>query len=130
MLTMRTEEPYVLGALRSGFVGYVLKNQPLEDLIQAIADVSAGGIYMSPAISVAAVEAWKSGVSGQVLLCPRERQTLQLISEGHATKDAAYRLGISVKTAEAHRRNLMAKLGIHTTAELVRYGIRCGLVQP
>ena len=129
MLTMHTEEPYVLAALRTGFRGYVLKSQPLEELIQAIAQVSTGGIYLSPAVSVAVVEAWKSGSPGRVLP-PRERQTLQLISEGYSTKEIADRLGISVKTAESHRARLMAKLGLHTTAELVRYAIRSGLVQP
>ncbi len=116
LLTMHEEDQYILEALRIGVHGYVLKRQAVADLVQAIRDVNRGTIYLSPGISRAVVDL-------------REREILQLVAEGHSTKQAAEILGISVKTAESHRSRLMGKLDIHETAGLVRYAIRRGLIQ-
>jgi len=102
--------------------GYVLKNQAASDLIHAIQQVSRGQFYLSPGVSRAVVEAYRTKSDSPAdPLTARERQVLQLIAEGKSTKDAASLLGISVKTAESHRMRLMQKLDIHETASLVRY---------
>lgn len=131
LLTMHTEDPYVMEALRAGIRGYLLKTQAAQDLVQAIHEVSRGSMYLSPGISRAVVEAYlaKSELPPDPLT-PREREVLQLIAEGKTTKEAAGVLGVSVKTAESHRTRIMEKLEIHETASLVRYAIRRGLVQP
>ena len=130
LLTRHDEDPYVTEALRAGVRGYVLKSQGAPDLLQAIDLVSRGGVYLSPGISRAVVEAYRNQVElAADPLTPRERQVLQLVGEGKSTKDVARLLDISVKTAESHRARLMRKLGIHETASLVRYAIRQGLVE-
>ncbi len=131
LLTMHTEDPYVMEALRAGVKGYVLKTQAAQDLVQAIREVSRGAMYLSPGISRTVVEAYlaKSELPPDPLTS-REREVLQLIAEGKTTKEVAVILGVSVKTAESHRTRIMGKLEIHETATLVRYAIRRGLVQP
>jgi len=131
LLTRHDEAQYVTEALRAGVNGYVLKNQAATDLVEAIKQVARGGVYLSPNISRAVMEAYlsKSGPEADPLT-PRERQVLQMVGEGKSTKDVARLLGISTKTAESHRTRLMRKLDIHETAGLVRYAIRRGLVQP
>jgi DNA-binding NarL/FixJ family response regulator len=131
LLTMFTEEHHVLEALRAGVKGCVSKSQAAEHLLQAIQDVFVGGVYLSPHVSGAVVQAYlaKSDLPYEPLT-PRERQVLQLIAEGRTTKETAAMLDVSVKTAETHRTNLMVKLDIHSTAGLVRYAIRRGLLQP
>jgi DNA-binding NarL/FixJ family response regulator len=131
LLTRHDEPQYVTEALRAGVKGYVLKSQAATDLVQAIEQVGRGGIYLSPNISRAVVEAYLSKTELPAdPLTPRERQVLQMVGEGKSTKDVARLLGISTKTAESHRARLMRKLDIHETASLVRYAIRRGLVQP
>jgi DNA-binding NarL/FixJ family response regulator len=131
LLTRHDEEQYVTEALRMGVKGYVLKNQAATDLVHAIHQVCRGGFYLSPGISRAVAEALLSKTARPTdPLTSRERQVLQLISEGKSTKDVACLLGISAKTAESHRARLMHKLDIHETASLVRYAIRRGLIQP
>ena len=131
LLTMHTEEPYILEALSAGVSGYVLKSQAADDLVRAIREVTQGSIYLSPAISRTVVDAVRSRKAlPPDPLSPREREVLQLIAEGKATKEVAAILGISHKTAESHRTRIMAKLDIHETATLVRYAVRRGLVQP
>jgi len=131
LLTMQSEDPYVLEAMRAGIKGYVLKTQPSTDLIQAIQEVSRGRVYLSPGVSRAVVEAYvgKTELPPDPL-SPREREVLQLVAEGKTTKETARLLGVSVKTAENHRTRIMAKLDIHETAGLVRYAIRQGIIQP
>jgi two-component system response regulator NreC len=131
ILTRHVEEPYAVEALRSGARGYVLKTQAGTDLAAAIRHVERGEVYLSPKISKAVVRAYLSNTdapNGQ--LSVRERQVLQLVSEGHSTKKIAALLGISVKTADTHRTKVMAKLDIHQTAGLVRYAIRNGMIEP
>jgi len=131
LLTRHDEDEYVTEALRAGVKGYVLKRQAATDLIQAIYQVCRGGFYLSPSISHTVVEAFLSKTAQPPdRLTSRERQVLQLISEGKSTKDVACLLCISAKTAESHRARLMRKLDIHETASLVRYAIRRGLIQP
>ena len=129
LLTMHTEEPYVLAALQAGAVGYVVKTQAAADLVQAIHTVVQGAIYLSPWVTTAVVQAY---VRGTPLppdpLTSREREVVQRIAEGQTTKEIAADLGLSVKTVESHRINLMRKLDIHETATLVRYAIRRGLI--
>jgi DNA-binding NarL/FixJ family response regulator len=131
LLTQHEEEQYIHEALEAGVKGYVLKNQVANDLIHAIRQVCRGEFYLSPGISRAVMEAYRSKSERPAdPLTVRERQVLQLIAEGKSTKDTASVLGISVKTAESHRMRLMQKLNIHETASLVRYAVRRGLIQP
>jgi two-component system, NarL family, response regulator NreC len=131
LLTMHTEDPYVLEAMQAGAVGYVLKTQAAVDIVQAIRDVLQGAIYLSPRVARAVVTAYltRSDLPPDPLTS-REREILQRIAEGQTTKEIAWRLGLSVKTVESHRINLMRKLDIHETATLVRYAIRRGLTTP
>jgi two-component system response regulator NreC len=131
ILTSFPDEQYVLDALRAGVTGYVLKTRASSDLVQAIQEVSRGSIYLSEGLSRDALRAYlandeKAGES----LSGREREILQLIAEGKSTKEIAASLSLSVKTIETHRSRLMAKIGIHDTAGLVRYAIRKGFIQP
>jgi two-component system, NarL family, response regulator NreC len=131
LLTQSDGEQYVCEALQAKVSGYVLKSQVANDLIHALRQVSKGEIYLSPGVSRAVVEAYRSkSERPSDPLSGRERQVLQLIAEGRSTKDVASLLGISVKTAESHRSRIMQKLDIHETASLVRYAVRRGLVQP
>jgi len=130
LLTMHTEDRYVLEALRAGVSGYVVKTRAAGDLLQAIREVQRGHFYLSPGISRVVIEAFLAkGDPPSDPLTSRERQVLQLIAEGKTTKQAAALLDISVKTAETHRTRIMQKLDIHETAGLVRYAIRLGLTQ-
>ena len=131
LLTMYTEDQYVLRAMQAGIKGFVAKTQASKDLMQAIQEVHRGAIYLSPRVSNVVVQAYL-GKSELVEdpLSARERQVLQLIAEGKSTKEVARLLGVSYKTAESHRTRLMEKLDLHETASLVRYAIRQGLVQP
>ena len=131
LLTVHAEERYVLEAIRAGVRGYVLKKQASADLVRAIREVSGGGVYLSPGISAAVVEAVRSSQPPtEEPLTAREREVLQLVAEGKTTKEIAVLLGISVKTADAHRTRLMQKLDIHDIAGLTRYAIRQGIIQP
>ena len=131
LLTMHTEDHYVLEALQAGVKGYVVKTQASADLIRAIHEVLRGMMYLSPGVSQAVVEAYLAKSELPVdPLTPREREVLQLVAEGKSTKEIAQLLGISFKTAESHRTRIMKKTSIHETAGLVRYAVRRGLIQP
>ncbi len=131
LLTAYSEDRYVMEALRAGVVGYVLKSKAASDLVQAIHEVEDGHFYLSPGISRAVVQQMLNNPPGaDPVLSRRERQVLKLIADGKTTKEIAKELGISTKTGETHRTNLMEKLDIHDVAGLVRYAIRQGLVQP
>jgi len=131
LLTMHTDEHYVLDALQAGVTGYVVKTEAGSALIRAVNDVLNGSTYLSSKVSRAIVQAYleKRDIVPDPLT-GRERQVLQLIAEGKTTKEVASLLGISPKTAEAHRTKIMNKLETHGTAGLVRYAIRRGLIQP
>jgi two-component system response regulator NreC len=131
LLTVHTEDSYVMAALRAGIKGYVLKNQAAADLVQAVREVSAGRPYLSPGISRAVVDACLSKTEMPAdTLTIQEREVLKLVAEGKTTKEVAQFLGISAKTADSHRTRMMKKLDIHETARLVRHAIRLGLIQP
>src|SRR5579864_6764153 len=129
LLTMYEEDAYVLEALRAGIRGYVLKAQAAVDLVNAIREVMRGAIYLSPGISEAVVNAYKTKSDLPVdPLTDRERQVLRLVAEGKTTKEIAGILGVSPKTTDSHRTRIMRKLEIHETASLVRYAIRRGVI--
>ncbi|MCX6603995.1 MAG: response regulator transcription factor [Acidobacteria bacterium] len=130
-LTCRTDEACIREALRLGAKGYILKSEPLEQVAIALQTVSEGGTYISLEFIGPLLVQWlqKSDVeTDPVALSLRERQVLKLIAEGHSTKQIASMLNISPKTADTHRARLMAKLGAHEIASLVRYAIREGIV--
>ena len=131
LLTIHTEDHYVLDALRAGIKGYVLKTQAAADLVRAISEVQKGAVYLSSGVSQTVVQAYLTKAElPPDLLTPRERQVLQLVAEGNTTKQVAKLLGITQKTAESHRTRIMEKLDVHETASLVRYAVRRGLIQP
>ena len=130
LLTMHTEDHLILESLRAGVTGYVLKTKAASELVQALRAVCRGEMFLTQSISRTIVQAFlqNTPVPGNPI-SDRERQVLQLVAEGKTTKEIASLLGISVKTAESHRSNLMEKLNIHDTAGLVRYAIRIGLIE-
>lgn len=130
LLTMHDEDAFVLEALRAGAGGYVLKAQAAADVVEAIRQVAAGAMYLSPGVSEAVVRAFMAKTELPAdPLSGREHQVLQLIAEGKTTKEIATLLGVSVKTAESHRARIMKKLDVHETASLVRYAVRRGLIE-
>lgn len=131
ILSMHATEEYVLRALRSGAVGYLLKDAGPAELELAIRAVERGERYLTPAVSkyvMAYVRRRGEDSTSFERLTPRQREVLQLVAEGHTTRQIAHILGISVKTAETHRANLMDNLDIHDIAGLVRYAVREGVV--
>jgi DNA-binding NarL/FixJ family response regulator len=129
VLSMHTSEAYVSEALRAGVAGYLIKDASVAELPLALSSVARGEMYLSPAISKTVVEALR-GLPDHPLegLTPRQREILQLIAEGHSTKEIAWTLKVSGKTVETHRAQLMDRLGIYDVAGLVRFAIRCGLI--
>ncbi len=132
ILSMHANEEYVQHALRAGATGYVLKDSSAPDLELAIRAAAKGEPYLSGAISKRVIDGYtksRAGESGSLeMLSPRQREILQLIAEGHTTKNIAHILKLSVKTVETHRAQLMDRLDIHDVPGLVRYAIRIGLV--
>jgi DNA-binding NarL/FixJ family response regulator len=127
LLTARGGD-FLLDALAAGMKGCLLKSHRPQDLVQAIRQVQAGGVYLSPGVAEAVVEAYRAGAERPVdPLSLREREVLQLIGEGHGTKRIAELLFISTRTVESHRYRIMSKLDIRETAGLVRYAISSGL---
>jgi DNA-binding NarL/FixJ family response regulator len=133
LLTVHREEQYVLEAINAGIKGFVLKSEAATALADAIQEVSRGNAYLSPGIARFAVDSCVGKCEGGApaeVLSPRELQVVQLIAEGHTTREVAAQLKLTVKTAESYRTALMGKLDIHETANLVRYAVRRGLVKP
>jgi DNA-binding NarL/FixJ family response regulator len=134
ILSMHTNEEYVLQALRAGAVGYLLKEAGTAELELAVWAVARGETYLSPGVSKYVIADYVRRVGGEPnsleRLTPRQREVLQLIAEGHTTQEIARTLKISVKTVETHRSQLMERLQIHDIAGLVRYAMRVGLVLP
>jgi len=134
VLSMHDSEKLVREALDAGARGYVLKSDVGRLLLDAVASVAAHKpFFTSRASEVLLADYLKRGRSGDVPggpgLTAREREILQLIAEGHSSKQIAIALDLGVKTVEGHRSNLMAKLGCHSVADVVRYAIRNGIVQ-
>jgi DNA-binding NarL/FixJ family response regulator len=131
ILSMHEDEEYVRHALQAGAVGYLAKSDTSSEVETALRVVASGRTYLSPAVSGNLI-GYVRRARGETLrgrLTPRQRQVLQLIAEGHATKRIALTLNISVKTVESHRSELMDRLDIHDIAGLVRYALRVGLIQ-
>ena len=135
ILSMYANEAYVLEALRNGAAGYVIKEASAAQLVQAVREVSAGRRYLSPPLSENAIEAYIQKAQATPLdlyetLTTREREVLHLAATGNSNIEIADRLGISSRTAETHRANLMRKLGLHSQTELIRYAMRRGILPP
>lgn len=133
MLSMHADESYVLGSLRNGARGYVVKSAPSEELIDAVRAVALGRHFLGTEVADRAArmyarEAQRLPPDPFDSLTTRERQVLQLLAEGLSYAEAAKRLGVSARTVETHRTNLSRKLELSTPAELTRYAIRKGLV--
>lgn len=123
-LSMHEEPYFVQQMLRAGADGYVVKSAAVAELVQAIRSVTQGKMYLSPTVTRHAVG---SSSPGAARLSAREREVLILIANGKHSAAIAAELSISVGTVEAHRRNIMTKLGLHTIAELTKYAVREGL---
>ncbi len=131
-LSMHADRHMVAAALSAGATGYVLKNCASTELTEALRTVASHRTYLSPAVAGDVVRDYVARLSAteaanEPQLTRRERETLQLIAEGHSTKDIAVRLGISAKTVATHREHIMAKLDVHNVAGLTRYAIRHGI---
>lgn len=129
VLSMHDDPAYVRKALSAGASGYLLKTAPRRELELALAAVIRGEIWISPSIARSMVEDIGRRPPNHDELTPRQREILQLIAEGHTTKQIARRLHIGVKTVETHRAQLMERLDIHNIAGLVRYAIRSGIIR-
>lgn len=132
ILSMYETEEYVALALANGAKGYMLKDAAPAELESAIRTVLQGGIYLSAAVAQGLLGSYAQQLRGSkptaASLSPRQREVLQLIAQGHSTKDIARRLDLSVKTVETHRTRLMQQLDIHEVTGLVRYAMRIGLI--
>ena len=134
MLSMHSDERYVLRAVKAGARGYVLKNSAGDELIQAIHDVRRGVAFFSPSVGAIFQNSFtRLGESHEIndryeLLTARERQIYQLLAEGNSNKEIANLLNLSLHTIETHRWRIMEKLDLHSTAELVLSAVRRGMV--
>ena len=132
ILSMSASEEYVLQSLRAGARGYVLKEADIAELELAIRSVAGGETYLTPAVSkhlvAGLLERGEASPGSLTQLTPRQREVLQLIAEGSTTKEIAKKLGLSGKTVETHRAQMMDALDIHDIAGLTRYAIRVGLI--
>lgn len=131
-LSMHTSEPYVIDALAAGAAGYLVKDAAADELADALAAVTQGGRYVSPRVAPhlrSAQSGRAPGAEEPVALTSRQREILQLIAEGHSTREIAIRLSISIKTVETHRAQIMRRIDIHDVAGLTRYALRIGLIQ-
>jgi DNA-binding NarL/FixJ family response regulator len=134
ILSVHLEADFVSQALQAGASGYLPKDATPMELAFALRAVVSGETYLSPRVSGDLVDRFvRSAGAGKnplQLLTPRQREILQLIAEGHSTKQIASRLNLSVKTVESHRALLMERLGIHDTAGRALFAARVGLVEP
>jgi DNA-binding NarL/FixJ family response regulator len=130
ILSMHTDETYILRALSAGAKGYMLKDAVEDEILPAVRAILRGKSYFSPAIAKTLLEDYvrylrQRGLEDSYdLLTDREKEVLQLLAEGRSNKDVANVLGLSVTTVETHRTNMMQKLGLHSTAEIVLYAVR------
>ena len=133
ILSMHASETYVLEALRHGAAGYVLKDANPTELVQAVREVRAGRRYLSRGLSERAIDAYAekaqaAPADAYETLTTREREVLQLAAESSSASEIAARLGISPRTVETHRENLMRKLGLKSQTDLIRYALRRGIL--
>lgn len=133
-LSMHSDEAYVIKALKAGARAYLLKDSAENDLISAVKAVSEGKSYFSPAISKMLAEDYmrqmqEHGIEDSFdLLTTREREILQLLAEGKSNKEVAGLLNLSLYTVETHRSNIFQKLNLHSTADLILYAVRKGVI--
>ncbi len=127
-LSMYADRRFVTGMLQAGASGYLLKDCAFEEFSLAIRTVMRGEIYLSPEVATLLVReiVRKSPSDEAAPLTPREREALQLLAEGKATKEIAYALHVSIKTAETYRKQIMQKVNLHSIADLTKYAIREG----
>jgi DNA-binding NarL/FixJ family response regulator len=133
VVSIHTSEGYVLEAFRNGAIGYVVKEASAADLVYAVREAAAGRRHLSAGMSEQAIAGYVARAKEGTLdlhetLTTREREVFQLAAEGKTSAEIAGRLGISPRTAEAHRANLMRKLGLRSQTELVRYAVRRGVL--
>jgi DNA-binding NarL/FixJ family response regulator len=131
-LSMYSDKRFVVGMLRAGASGYLLKAGAFEELAVAVQTVMAGNIYLSPKVTGVVIDGYIGNLAQEksalhAMLTPREREVLQLLAEGRSSKEIASRLHVSEKTVHTHRQNIMEKLDIHSVAELTKYAIREGI---
>ena len=136
ILSMHAKENYVRQALSSGVMGYVLKDSPSTDILDAVRAANRGEYFLSSKIKAGVIDSYlenkktKPVVRGYDLLSEREQQVFRLVVEGKSAKDIAELLFVSPKTIEKHRSNVMNKLGVHGRLELLKYAIKIGIVDP
>ena len=134
ILSMHSDESYITRALAAGARAYLLKDATDEDLLPAVRAVSAGKPYFSPAVTAVLVEDYMRQLRARGLtdtyhlLTDREKEVLQLLAEGRSNKEVATLLDLGLSTVETHRANLMQKLNLHNTAEIVLYAVRKGII--
>jgi two-component system, NarL family, response regulator NreC len=134
ILSMHADESYIMRALGAGARGYLVKDATDEDLIPAVRAVAAGKPFFSPTVAAVLMEDYvrqlrARGLSDSYdLLTDREREILQLLAEGRSNKEVAALLDVGLSTVETHRANLMQKLNLHNTAEIVLYAVRKGII--
>jgi DNA-binding NarL/FixJ family response regulator len=131
-LSIHTEKHYVVNMLRAGASGFLSKDCPFDELVQAIKTVVANHTYLPPGIADIMIEDYIKEVpllesSAFSVLTSREREVLQLIAEGWSTKEMASHLNVSAKTVDTHRRQIMDKLNLHSIADLTKYAVQEGL---
>jgi DNA-binding NarL/FixJ family response regulator len=133
-LTMHGEVTYAARSLQAGASGFVLKHSAASELVTAIQEALKGGTYITPQIAGDLLDSFRRGIPAAVdalgELTPRQREVLQLVAEGRSAKEIAALLRISRRTAEFHKARLMEVLGLQTTAELIQYALRTGLISP
>jgi two-component system, NarL family, response regulator NreC len=135
ILSMHADESYIMRALGAGARGYLVKDATDEDLIPAVRAVASGKPFFSPTVTAVLMEDYvrqlrARGLSDSYeLLTDREREILQLLAEGRSNKDVAALLDVGLSTVETHRANLMQKLNLHNTAEIVLYAMRKGIIR-
>ena len=134
ILSMHSDEAYITRALQAGAKGYLLKDSADADLIRAVTDIAAGRSFFSPAVARVMLDDYvrhladKGIVDRYEALSEREREIFQLIAEGHSNKEVADLLSISPATVETHRAHILQKLDLHSTAEIVLYAVRRGVI--
>jgi DNA-binding NarL/FixJ family response regulator len=130
ILTMHESENLIREVLKVGARGYVSKADAIRDLVAAINAVRSGVTFFTAKVAEVLLEGYldKSGPT-EIRLTPRQREIIQLLAEGHSSKEIAVALGLSVKTAETHRANIMKRLNCHSASEIVRYAVRNNIIE-
>jgi DNA-binding NarL/FixJ family response regulator len=146
MLTMHESEEYFLQALRMGAAGYLVKKAAPTELRMAISSVAQGGAFLYPGLAKALIRSYvenpptaplatsetrettRDNATQLSVLTPREMEVLKLVAEGYTNQEIADQLVVSIKTVQAHRANVMEKLGLHNITHLVRFAVRAGLI--